>query len=349
MALSNVTYFSSENSIPPTDYYDTTGDFVYLCDKDDVNRFGAKFIPAVYYVIFMLSFLGNGLVLHIIFKYETLNTTTNIFILNLVISDLVFAFSLPFLASYHSSEWIFGRGMCKLIGSIYFIGFYSSILFLTLMTFDRYLAVVYAVTAAKKRRILYAFVSSLVTWSISILASIKEFIFYDVREDKKLGTLCEETGYSAEVMNKWKMVGYYQQFVLFFLFPLIVVTYCYSRIIHTIFKTKIKEKARAVKLIFIIVVTFFLCWTPYNIVVFLKSQEDRSSCSDGLDYALYVTRNIAYLYCCVCPVFYTFLGKKFQNHLAKVGGKWVPLLRIQSITSQSGKITDQRSPQTMCE
>ncbi|XP_051557702.1 C-C chemokine receptor type 3-like [Myxocyprinus asiaticus] len=324
---------------------------VVLCEKSDVILFGAALLPTFYYINFLLSLLGNGLVLCIIYKYEKLSTVTNIFLLNLVISDLVFASSLPFWAVYHSSEWIFGSTLCKLVGSFYSIGFNSSILFLTLMTFDRYLAVVHAVTAARSRRRAYAFALSAVVWVLSVLASIKDIILHNVRDNQDSGMLCEVTGYSQSVLINWELLGYYQQFLLFFLVPLAIVLYCYVRITITIMYTRIVEKCRAVKLIFVIIFTFFICWTPYNVVILLQAIKtsfgDQMQCSNALDYALYVTRNFAYLYCCISPVFYTFLGKKFQNHFLKLLDKHLPCLKITVLSTQSSKSTSFRSPNTV--
>ncbi|XP_064202169.1 chemokine (C-C motif) receptor 12a [Anguilla rostrata] len=328
---------------------------VTLCDKTEVNRFASHFMPTFYYAIFLLSLLGNGLVLCTIYKYEKLNTVTNVFLLNLVVSDLVFSLSLPFWASYHSSEWIFGEAMCKLVGGVYFIGFYSSILFLTLMTFDRYLAVVHAITAAKRRRMVYALISTVTVWGVSILATVKEFVLYGTRQDSRYGILCEETGHSQAVLVKWQLVGYYQQFVLFFLLPLGIVLYCYVRITLRVVHTRMTEKCRAVKLIFVIVVTFLLCWTPYNVVILLRALrasfrgDDAGPCEDELDYAQYVTRNLAFLYCCVNPVFYTFVGKKFQSHFRRLLSKRMPCLKSHILTSQSSRTTSHRSPQTLYE
>ncbi|XP_073705391.1 chemokine (C-C motif) receptor 12a [Garra rufa] len=323
---------------------------VHLCKKNDVVQFGAAFLPTFYYANFLLSLVGNGLVLCIIYKYEKLSTVTNIFLLNLVISDLIFASSLPFWAVYHKSEWIFGRGLCKLVGSCYSIGFNSSILFLTLMTFDRYLAVVHAITAARSRRTSYAFLSSIAIWVLSILASIKDIVLHDVMDGGD-GLLCEMTGYHQTFLTKWELIGYYQQFFLFFLMPLLIVLYCYTRITIRIMSTRMTEKCRAVKLIFVIVFAFFICWTPYNIVILLKAIKlsfgDQNDCSNALDYALYVTRNFAYLYCCISPVFYTFLGKKFQNHFLKLLSKRIPCLKINVATlSSASKTTSIRSPNT---
>ncbi|XP_043120895.1 chemokine (C-C motif) receptor 12a [Puntigrus tetrazona] len=323
---------------------------VPLCKKNSVIEFGAAVLPAFYYTNFFLSLIGNGLVLCIIYKYEKLSTVTNIFLLNLVISDLIFASSLPFWAIYHKYEWIFGRGLCKLVGSCYSIGFNSSILFLTLMTFDRYLAVVHAISSAQSRRTNYAFASSAAVWLLSILASIKDIVLHDVMKGGD-NLLCEMSGYHQKFLTKWELFGYYQQFFLFFLVPLCIVLYCYIRITIKIMSTRMKEKCRAVKLIFVIVFTFFICWTPYNVVILLKavktSYEEQQDCSDSLDYALYITRNFAYLYCCICPVFYTFLGKKFQNHFLKLLSKRVPCLKINAaMLSTTSKSTSIRSPNT---
>lgn len=321
---------------------------VKLCEKNTLNHFGATFIPIFYYINFFLSYLGNGLVLFIIYKFEKLHTVTNIFLLNLVLSNILFASSLPFWATYHLKEWIFGMALCKIVSSAYFIGFYSSILFLTLMTFDRYLAVVHAVAAAKSRKKVYAIVASVVVWCISVAASVKELVLRNVWEDPLSGLMCEESGFEESIMEQWNLVSYYQQFLLFFLLPLVMVMFCYISITVRIMSTRMKEKCRAIKLIFVIIFTFFVCWTPYNIVILLRAIEistaTEDDCSDNLDYALYVTRNIAYLYCCISPVFYTFVGKKFQGHFKKLLAKKIPCLkRHMSISSHSTRTTSQKT------
>nr|XP_057923726.1 C-C chemokine receptor type 4-like [Doryrhamphus excisus] len=335
----NVTY--------DTSMVETVG--VTLCNKASVNDFGSMFNPVFCYIGFILSYLGNGLVLYILFKYEKLNTVTNIFLLDLVLSNILFASSLPFWATYHQSEWIFGTALCKMVSSAYFIGFYSSILFLTLMTFDRYLAVVHAVAAARSRKRSYAVVSSVVVWCISILASVKKLVFQNVFENPIYGLMCEEFGYSEETMYFWSLVSSYQQFLVFFLLPLAIVTYCYISITIRILSTRMKEKRRPIKLIFLIIFTFFTCWTPYNVVILLQaiqSSDPQVECadSDKLDYAMFVTRNVAYLYCCISPVFYTLVGKKFHSYLERMLAKKVPCLsRCFSLRGQSTRSTSQHS------
>uniref|UniRef100_A0A8C6SE11 Chemokine (C-C motif) receptor 12a n=1 Tax=Neogobius melanostomus TaxID=47308 RepID=A0A8C6SE11_9GOBI len=314
----------SENTTDPSYVVEKP---VHFCPAKAVNEFGAKFIPFFYYSIFLLGYFGNGLVLFILFMYEKLQTVTNIFLMNMVISNLLFASALPFLAIYHSSEWIFGGFMCKVVSSAFSV-----------------------VAAAKSRKKLYAVIASIVVWFISVVASMKEIILHDVWESSFEGLMCKETGYSEEILQRWRLVTYYQQFLVFFLLPLFMVMYCYTSITIRILATRLKEKCRTIKLIFVIIFTFFACWTPFNVVNLLRaiqlSYGDKSTGScreqDSLNYAYYVTRNLAYLYCGISPVFYSFVGKKFQSHFKRLIGKHVPCVkRSLSLSSYTTKTTSQ--------
>ncbi|XP_056306850.1 C-C chemokine receptor type 4 [Danio aesculapii] len=301
------------NSTP--DYYDNFSPVISqtgTCSSIDISEFGRTFLPLFYYVIFTVSVLGNGVVLLVVYKFEKLNTVTNIFLINLVASNIIFTLTLPFQAVYHSSEWIFGEALCKLVNSAYYLGFYSSILFLTLMTFDRYLAVVHCVVASKQRRSFYAASLSVTVWIISLLASLEYFIHFTVEKSQMDGLVCEDQN-----ENEWRIFSFYKQFVLFFLFPLVVFVYCYSRITLTVMHTRMIGKHRTVRLIFVIVLMFFVFWSPYNVILMIAEHKDleHEDCNSVLPYAVYITSNIARLYFCINPVFYTFLGRKFQNHV----------------------------------
>ncbi|XP_067856120.1 C-C chemokine receptor type 3-like [Heptranchias perlo] len=299
--------------------YDQSGDdsdYEYMCDKEDINTFGATLMPAFYALVLVFSLIGNGLVLLILVKYEYLKTITNIFILNLAISDLLSAISLPFWAIHHSVGWIFGYEMCKIMSGIFYIGFYSGIMFLTLMTVDRYLAVVHAVSAARSRKVRYATITSMIVWLTSTLAAVPDFIFAALDVD----LVCVHI-YPSESAGQWTLFRYYQQNILFFILPFIIIVYCYFRIIQTLRKCRTVQKHRTLRVIFTIVVVFFLCWAPYNAVIFLKSLElnvlQFQSCEMEIyiDYAHTISHNIAYFHCCLNPIFYAFVGEKFRRHL----------------------------------
>ncbi|KAM5129478.1 C-C chemokine receptor type 8-like [Mantella aurantiaca] len=332
----------------------TYGDgYVFLCSKEDSNKFGEVVVPVFFYLVFTISLLGNGLILFLLLKYENLKTVTNLFIFNLVVSDLLFTVSLLFWGYYLNHEWIFGEALCKVVSSIFYMGFYSSILFLTMMTVDRYMAVVHAIYAARTRKLLYVYLASAVIWALSLLSTIPKLILYGTRKDLIQGVLCEETGFDVDTIRWWKMVGYCQQLVMFFLIPLAVILYCYTLIVVKLYRTKMHNKDKAVKLILVIVLAFFICWTPFNVVLFIEAlhlyrETEDGDCDNTIDYVYYVCRNIAFFHCCVNPFFYTFVGTKFRRHLASLFGSWMRCGQRYRHPSLSSK-TSEYSPQTIYE
>ncbi|XP_069469248.1 C-C chemokine receptor type 4-like [Ambystoma mexicanum] len=307
-------------SSPVYDDYDSTDvPPIFLCEKEEFMRFGSVFVPASYSLVFILSMTGNTLILIVLAKCEKLASVTNIFILNLVLSDLLFSVSLPFWAVYHSSQWIFGNIMCKIISWLFFLGFYSSVMFLTLMTVDRYLAIVHSLSTTSARRVRYATVASLAVWFISLVVSAPELIFSGERRNSNGEALCEEITFVGESYHTWKKVAFFQHSVMFYLVPLVIVIFCYSRILITITKSTLHKKCRVVKLVFFIVLLFFLCWTPYYLIIFVLFWQNvfsYSTCDTTVDYAYYICRSVAYFHCCVNPLFYTFLGTKYRKHFS---------------------------------
>ncbi|XP_019904397.1 chemokine XC receptor 1 isoform X4 [Esox lucius] len=165
-----------------------------VCDTTSVVEFASVVTPAFFSMVITLSLAGNILVLVILAKYENLKSLTNIFILNLAISDLVFTFGLPFWASYHIWGWTFGWILCKTVNFVFYTGFYSSILFLTVMTFHRYLAVVYPLSDHGSQRGCYGVTVSLVIWMVSFGVAVPALIFSSVQNhvhDKGYRLYCE--------------------------------------------------------------------------------------------------------------------------------------------------------------
>ncbi|XP_026148320.1 C-C chemokine receptor type 1-like [Mastacembelus armatus] len=318
-----------------------------LCSRDSDNKLGAQ-LSILYYFMFLFSVFGNGLVLVIIHRFEKLTTVTNIFLLNLVMSSLIFMSSLPFMGVYMQiSNWIFGTVMCKIVGSVYYLGFYSSVLFLTLLSFDRHLAVVYSLGAPRVRNTRYAVISCAVVWLVSGLACIKPMIlhttFFNYLENK---THCQEYPRELDFINvqQLRKSGFYIELFVFLIFPLVVIICCYVRIAVTVVSSKIITKFKTVRLIFIIVLLFFICWTPFNIVLLIHNES--STCEDAQKkgYALQITRILAYIYFCISPIFYTFVGKKFQNYFRQLLVKHFPGLRRCISTSQCNNISTKSTP-----
>lgn len=269
-------------------------------------------------------------------RFEKLTTVTNILLLNLILSSMIFMSSLPFMAVYMQlSNWIFGTVICKIVGGMYYLGIYSSVLFLTLLTFDRHLAVVYSLSAVRMRNVSYARISCGMVWLVSILACAKQMILRTTFEHSFENRIfCDEYPLISPLYSQLRSAGFYLQLFLFLLFPLVVIIYCYVRIAITVISSKLASKFKTVRLILFIVVLFFMCWTPYNITLLLDA--DICEESQKLGYVLQITQNLVYLYFCICPILYTFVGRKFQNYFRQMLVKQFPALKNHVSVSQSG-------------
>ncbi|RVE59052.1 hypothetical protein OJAV_G00200400 [Oryzias javanicus] len=316
-----------EHNISDYDFNYTDGTAKPICSPKHSNDLGSK-LSVLYYFMFIFSLLGNSLVLVIIHRFERLTTVTNIMLLNLVISSLIFMSSLPFIAVYMQLQnWIFGNAMCKIIRSVYFLGIYTSVLFLTLLTFDRHLAVVYPLKASSVRNSKYALFSCAVVWIVSAVVCIRPMLLYGT--STTFTTYCEEHqgSLSLDFALKLNATWFYLQLILFFILPVVVILYCYLRIGITVMSSKIVSKFKTVRLILVIVLLFFISWAPFNILTLMEHGNNSCTEKQRIEYRLQITRNLAYLYYCISPLLYTFIGRKFQSYFRQLMVKYFPALK----------------------
>lgn len=302
------------------DYYDD--DYEHEgCNKTSTMQFGAIFTPVFFSIVVILSLFGNILVIVILAKYENLKSLTNAFILNLAVSDLFFTAGLPFWAYYHMYGWTLGVPACKIVTFVFYVGFYSSGILLILMTGHRYVAVMNPLSGIVSTTGCYSVLASVVIWVVSALVASPAFIFTNVQG----GNHCVFKN------SYWSLWGIYQQNILFIVISVVFI-FCYSQIMCRLLRpTAQRRKSKTIKLIFTLMVVFFVGWAPYNIVIFIQalslgpqppvdSKDLLQICesSKPLDYAFYISRLFAFSHCCLNPVFYVFVGVKFKNHLKKM-------------------------------
>ncbi|XP_055985814.1 chemokine XC receptor 1 [Sorex fumeus] len=265
----------------------------------------------LYPLVFLLSLMGNSLVLWVLVKYESLESLTNVFILNLCLSDLVFSCLLPlWVLEYHTS-WLLGDFMCKLSNMLFSVSLFSSIFFLTIMTVHRYLSVVNPLSSLSFNTLKWRLLVTTTVWVASILSSIPDAMFHKVNNGP-----CDY----SEI--RWHAVSVYQHNI-FFLLSLVTIVFCYVRILSTLLRMRSKRHHRTVMLILTIVVAYFLSWAPYNLVMFLETLLKlgiirHCQFKQQVDYALLICRHLAFSHCCLNPVLYVFVGIKFRRHLKRL-------------------------------
>ena len=96
--------------------------------------------------------VGNALVILVVATNQQMRNTTNVLILNLALADLLFiVLCVPFTATdYSLNHWPFGLIWCQAVQYLIYVTSYVSIYTLIMMSFDRFLAVVFPVSIIDK-------------------------------------------------------------------------------------------------------------------------------------------------------------------------------------------------------
>lgn len=125
-------------------------------------------------IIGITGVLGNTLVIFVVLLNPQMRSTTNILIINLAISDLLFVlFAAPFTAiDYVSDEWSLGNAWCKTVQYLIIVTALASIYTLVLMSLDRFLAVVYPISSRSLRNEQNALRAITILWLIILSIAI---------------------------------------------------------------------------------------------------------------------------------------------------------------------------------
>ncbi|KAJ8268097.1 hypothetical protein COCON_G00132690 [Conger conger] len=310
------------------------------CEKTHVKAFSRIFLPVFYAFVCALGVVGNTLLVFILVKYIKCSSAASIYLLNMAASDILFAVTLPFWAAYARSEWMFGDVGCKTITLIYTVNLYSSIYFITCISLDRYLYIVWAWPTNSFRILPKSYVMCIVVWAVSFLAAAPDLNFVKLQEFNGTKTCSHDFG--GEHMSLWRIFIKFQMNIIGFLIPFLAMLFFYLSIYCIALKFKVGKKSRTLKLAVALVTVFFVLWFPYNLVLFLHSLQDIhvfSDCSTSqrLDFAISITESLAFIHTCLNPILYGFVNKRFRRCLFKILEKVCKRGRVYSLECTSSQ------------
>ncbi|KAG7216926.1 hypothetical protein INR49_001580 [Caranx melampygus] len=321
-----------------------------VCDLSEDMKFGAVFIPVLHSVTFVVGVLGNGLLLGVLAQSRKMWSVTDTFILHLGVADVLLLLTLPLWAAQaaQAQGWTFGTPLCMITGAVFTINFYCGIFLLACISLDRYLSIVHATHMYSRKKPWVVQGSCLAVWLFSLLLSIPDWMFLeDLWDDRRETTECVRNYYkfsnTTEEVQKWAMASRTLIHVVGFLLPSAVLIFCYACILRRLqCGSQGLQKQKAIRVIMVVVVVFFLCWTPYHITLMaetIHSNNDTDTCGvrSTLEKALIVTSSVGYLHCSLNPILYAFVGVKFRRQLVNIlrslGCKLTMSVRLHSVAS----------------
>jgi len=142
-------------------------------------------VVVLYLVTSVFGLSGNSLTILVLLRHRRVRTVATCFILNLAVADDLFIVSLPFMAySTYAGRWAFGDVACRLMNTFWGVNLYASIFTMTLMSVDRYLAVVHPLSSISYRTCRNALVVCAVIWVFGFLFVLPLSLYSGIRRNQ---------------------------------------------------------------------------------------------------------------------------------------------------------------------
>ncbi|XP_035997875.1 melanopsin-A isoform X3 [Fundulus heteroclitus] len=240
-------------------------------------------IGVVILAVGITGMLGNFLVIYAFSRSRSLRTPSNIFIINLAITDFLMCITqspIFFITSMHK-HWIFGKKGCELYafcGALFGI---CSMMTLMVIAVDRYVVITrpLASLGAMSHKKALCFVA--VAWVYSMGWSLPPFFGWSAYVPEGLMTSC-----SWDYMTFTPSVRSYTMLLFTFVFfiPLSIIIFCYCGIFRAIRHTtraitkiscvgkrdsakkfhKMRSEWKMAKIALIVILLFVISWAPYS-------------------------------------------------------------------------------------
>nr|XP_057929243.1 neuromedin-U receptor 1 [Doryrhamphus excisus] len=353
--LTSLTLDANGSHVQAEDTCVTTDTFL---DKYLGPRRSPVLLPVfiIYLVIFLVGVLGNVLTCTVIARNKVMWTPTNYYLFSLAVSDLLvllLGMPLELYELWENYPFLLGRGGCYFKTFLFETVCFASILNVTALSVERYIAVVhplrakYMVTRTHAKRVI------LTVWGVSVVCSLPNTSLHGISylscdSCSSGGPPSMEIPDSA-ICTLVKPQWIYNLIIqvttlLFFILPMLTISVLYTLIglqlkrerMHRAMEGKAgaardgfcgnrsqQQKARrrqVTKMLFVLVVVFGICWAPFH--------TDRlvwSFISDWTDNHLQIFQYVHvlsgvffYLSSAVNPILYNLMSTRFREMFKEV-------------------------------
>uniref|UniRef100_A0A8C6VK89 Proteinase-activated receptor 1 n=1 Tax=Naja naja TaxID=35670 RepID=A0A8C6VK89_NAJNA len=283
------------------------------------------FVPGVYTLVVFLSLPLNITAIFLFLQKMKVKKPAIMYMLNLAFADVLFASVLPFriVYSFSGNHWPFGPAMCNFVTATFYCNMYCSILLMTVISIDRFLAVVYPMQSLSWRTLRRASVVCVAIWLVSIAGVVPLLIAEQTTNIIPLNiTTCHD------VLKESDLQAYYRIFFIilfsfFFFVPLIVCTICYVCIIWCLSSSNIAVKSgkrtRALLLSVAVLSIFIVCFGPTNLLLLVHYVHfSYSNYTGNIYFAYLLCVCISSISCCIDPLIYYYASSECQRQLSNL-------------------------------
>ncbi|XP_069501119.1 growth hormone secretagogue receptor type 1-like [Ambystoma mexicanum] len=279
-------------------------------------------------LLFVVGLLGNVMTILIISRSRGMRTTTNLYLSSMALSDVFIFLCMPLdlYKMWNYRPWRLGDLICKLSQFFSEGCTYSTVLHITALSMERYLAVCYPlrakvlITRTKVKLLIMAL------WLVALSSAGPVFVLVGVEFEN--GTDPAETGeckctsyaVTSGLLNIMMWVS-----SLYFFVPVCCLSLLYSLIGRKLWRRRRCHRDRSnmqtVKMLAVIVLAFVLCWLPFHVGRNLLSMSaGTAEMYVVAQYFSLVSCVLFYLSAAINPVLYNTMSARYRAAACKMLG-----------------------------
>ncbi|XP_032386161.1 G-protein coupled receptor 1 [Etheostoma spectabile] len=303
------------------EYYMEYGDLEELKVDHKQRETMHIFSVVIYIISFVLGLIGNGTVIWVT-AFKSKKTVNSVWLLNLAMADFVFVLFLPFSIDYilQDFHWDFGTVMCKLNSFVSVMNMYASVLFLTVLSIDRYVSLVHLNWCQKYRTKERAWVVCGFIWVLAAATSCPALIFRDtIRLHDKVVCFNNFHTQDAHTAAMRHIMTVVIRTTVGFLLPFTAI--CVTGILLTI---KVNQSGGLVRLssfsktVSAVILAFFFCWAPFHTFSLMELSIHSSLYLHNILKAGFpLATSLGFFNSCINPLLYMLLSKKVRHILKR--------------------------------
>lgn len=305
------------------DYENYTYEYLEYGDEEDLKADHSQTEPihiisiVVYIICIILGLIGNGAVIWLT-AFKSKKTVNRVWLLNLAMADFVFVLFLPFYIDYILKDfhWNFGLPMCKINSFVSLMNMYASVLFLTVLSVDRYVSVVHLNWCQRYRTVERAWFVCGCIWLAAALLSCHTLIYRDIIHFS--GKLLCYMNY--HITNKHTAATIHTLLVsirvtLGFLLPLTAIS-----VTGILLSMKVNKSRGLVRIssfsktVTAVILAFFFCWAPFHILSLMELfVHSWIYMHKILKAGFPLATSLGFFNSCVNPLLYVLFSKKARH------------------------------------
>ncbi|XP_053132618.1 urotensin-2 receptor-like [Hemicordylus capensis] len=288
----------------------------------------------------LIGMVGNIYTLVIVNLSVRLTGSMYVYIVNLALADLLYLSTIPFVVcTYFVKDWYFGDVGCRVLFSLDLLTMHASIFILTVMSTERYRAVVKPLDTIRRPRD-YRRAVVCAIWLVSFLLALPTMILIDLQTSNQGGVvkrMCRPT---------WQMEGYKIYLTVLFgtsiLAPGVVVCSLYVKLVRTYWRSQVSTfgpgdtkqrcpRQKVLYMIFCIILTYWICFIPFWLWQLLSVYHRQPSNlkSHTVVCINFLVTCLAYSNSCINPFLYTLLSKNYKEYLKSQPRNGLSLSKIK--------------------